>query len=175
MKCWGIHLYDGVDRRKITIKSLISKCIEMVNRIGIKYRKGYYTDGNCKMDIYWGWAHFSVTRECAEYLIDFYDNNPKFNRYFKTVFPPDETYFHTIIFNSDFKSSTSMKGEMDEPDEFVGEPFCNITYFEYLPGRVKIVTDIQEYHSIKDKGFLFFRKVDDSSKKLLDYIDNITL
>lgn len=173
MKCWGIHIFDRVERRKLTFRNVLSKAIEVFNRLGIKYHRGYYKDKKRKMDVYWGWAHFAVTKECAQYLIEFYEMNTKFNEYFKTVFPPDETYFHTIIFNSDFKYKTSMKDEMPEPDEFIGEPFCNVTYFDYLPGKVKVIKKIEELEEIRNKGFLYFRKVDNTCESLMDYIDQL--
>jgi hypothetical protein len=173
MKCWGIHVFDGVDRSKISLASIIAKGLELINKAGIKYHRGYYKDEKGKINIYWGWAHFALTKECTQYIVDFYESKTSFNKYFKTVFPPDETYFHTIIFNSEYKYKTSTHGEMKEPDVFWGEDFCNVTYFEYLVGKVKVLTDISGLEEIKKKGFLYLRKVDDTSKNLMDYIDRL--
>ena len=65
----------------------------------IKFKKPFVTDGSNKYDIYQGWAHIALTGNCVKYLINFYDAHPKFNKYFTTVFAPDESYFHTIIYN----------------------------------------------------------------------------
>ena len=164
MKCYGYHLLD-VDKNIFNYKYIISIIFNQINKLGIKYRKGYYYDKltKKKYDIYWGWAHFSVTKELAKYLVDFYDNNPNFNKYFKTIFPPDETYFQTIIYNSIYRNKLD-----DLDDSCTQNDMLNLTYFEY-PKYVRIFHNSNELLNINLDSYLFIRKVD------LDFINSMNI
>ncbi len=132
------------------------------------FKKDYVLDNSGKkMQIYQGCAQFSVTRELAQYIEEFYDNNPGFNRYFKTMYAPDEAYFHTIVYNSPFVKNTPdgravSKAHLTELE--------NLTYFEY-PKLVTLFTQKSDWPKLRDSGYLFFRKASSESKELLDYID----
>jgi len=52
--------------------------------------------------IYGGNLWWCITYNCAEFILDFIDNNPKYCKYFKYTMLPDEVFFHTIIVNSIF-------------------------------------------------------------------------
>jgi hypothetical protein len=54
---------------------------------------------------YGGESYWCITRECAQYIIDYTKKNPEFVKYFRSVFIPDEIFFHTIIMNSHFKEN----------------------------------------------------------------------
>lgn len=135
-----------------------------------KFKKNYVIDntGNRNM-IFQGCAQFGITRELAQYIIDYYDTNPNFNKYFKTMYAPDEAYFHTIVYNSNFKYKTKdgkaiTRNELNE--------YCNLTYFEY-PKQIRIFKYASEYQLLKGRECLFFRKANSESKELLDYIDQL--
>ena len=55
--------------------------------------------------IYGGTLWWCVTYECAEFILSFINNNPKFCKYFKLTMLPDEMFFHTIIVNSKFNEN----------------------------------------------------------------------
>ena len=120
-----------------------------------------------KMDIYQGCAQFGVTRKLAEYLVRFHDENPGFNRYFRTMYAPDEAYFHTIVYNSPFAAHTPKGKAVASPHL---TDFENLTYFEY-PTDVTLFTEKKDWPKLRDSGFLFFRKASSQSKELLDFID----
>lgn len=171
MKCYGYHIFDGVNRRKKALKTFIARGFSAINKLGVKYRKGYFFDKNenKRYDIYWGWGHFSLTRECVKYLIEFYDKNPKFNNYFKTIFPADETYFQTIVYNSPFSLKTLDKGPVLENENLSVKDMLNLTYFEY-PNRVRIFKKRCELEKIDYTKYLYVRKVTYESAELLDKI-----
>lgn len=171
MKCYGYHMFDGVNRNKICLSNITAKTFTMINKLGIRYRKGFYFDNKIgKYELYWGWGHFALTKECVQYIIDFYDDNPKFNKYFRHIFPADETYLQTIVYNSKFAISTFDKGPVEEDDHLTVESMLNLTYFEY-PKQVMIIRNINDIKEEIYRKYLFIRKVDNLSNQLLDYLD----
>ncbi len=161
MKSAGYYLFDGVDRTKISLKTIIARLLSLVNKIGIKYMKGFYFDSNScqRMDVFWGWAHISLTRDCVAYIVQIFKKNSGLNHYFRRVFPADETYFQTIIYNSPFRERTLDGNAVNELDHLDGKSMLNLTYFEYIPGRVRIFTSPEELKNINLEKYLFIRKV----------------
>lgn len=136
-------------------------------------KKPVYIEENGKRyDIFRGWAHFALTRQATEYCVNFYDTHPAFNEYFKHVYAADESYFHTVIFNSEFAVKTIDGKPIAEEDRSYGA-YLNITYFEYPKEGVVLFKDISDYKKLNDSGYLFFRKASSKSKELLDYIDSV--
>ena len=132
------------------------------------FKSNYVRDSSgAKMQVYQGCAQFGVTRQLAEYIVKFHDENSEFNRYFKTMYAPDESYFHTIVYNSPFVKNTPDGKAITRPHL---TNFENLTYFEY-PTTVTLFTRSNDWTKLRDSGFLFFRKASSESKELLDYID----
>ena len=155
-------------------KNLLFKSIEHVNAIFLKlgvipnFKRNYVLDiSGKKMLIYQGCAQFGLTREAVQYITKFHYMNPRFNRYFHSVYAADESYFHTILYNSNFATFTQNK--MALPGSRL-EDFENLTYFEY-PVFVTLFKDKKDWERLKEKPFLFFRKASSESKELLDLID----
>ncbi len=165
------RLYWYLGKRNIFIKLL-----HMMNCLCLKFgkipklKKNYAIDksGN-HMQIYQGCAQFGITSELVEYILKFHDNNPKFNHYFKSMYAPDEAYFHTIVHNSDYAKNVKKK---DIPLNPHLTDLENLTYFEY-PDEVVLFTKKEDYIKLKESGFLYFRKASSASNELLDYIDRI--
>lgn len=138
-------------------------------RLGVlvKIRDPYVIVYGRRFDIYRGWAHFAITRSAVDYILDFHDANPEFRRYFQRVFAADESYFHTILYNSHFVEKTVDKGAVIDSSL---ERLINLTYFEY-PTTVTLFKDVEDYSVLERSGCLFFRKASSESKALLDHID----
>lgn len=160
MKCYGYHMFDGVDRSKKCLKTLVARGLQAINMLGIKYMRGYYLDKESykKYEIYWGWAHFALTKECVEYILSVYYTNKAFNKYFKHKFPPDETYIQTIIYNSKFINKTVDAGPVDEMTHMTVKSMLNLTYFEY-PVYVTVMENISQLDNIDKKEYLYVRKI----------------
>lgn len=141
--------------------------LSKVNQLGIKYRFGVFHNRGKKWHVFKGWAQFALTEACAKYVLSVYDNNPKFNRYMKHRFPPDEIYIHTIVHNSSFKDKVSNDVITRRNGE---KTLLNLTYFEY-PVNVTVFTEATDYQWLKNTGCLFVRKVNTASNNLLDEID----
>lgn len=163
------RLYWRMDERSIFVKIIHKMNKEFQKKEFIPYFKKNFVKSNdgTKMFIHQGCAQFSVTRVVAEYIVKFHDNNFRFNQYFKTVFAPDESYFHTIIYNSKYVDRILDGKAITRPHL---TDFENLTYFEY-PKQIKLFIKKEEWPKLRDSGFLFFRKASSDSKELLDYID----
>ena len=168
---------NWLDRHKYVLywypdaKNIFQKAINLFNRlmmkVGLKipFRRPSITIDEKKYEIYRGWAHIAITGKAVAYILDFYDKNPKFNKYFSTVLCSDESYFHTILYNSPFINNLpEVRGRNENKH--------NVLYFEY-PDEVRIFKYKAEYQLLYDTGLLYFRKANSESKELLDYIDDI--
>jgi len=123
--------------------------------------------GKC-YDLYYGAAQWAITRELAQYLVDFYDTHPKFNKIMEHIQFPDEEYFHTVLHNSHFKYNCI---KHDEPVQRWLVNWRNLHYFEY-PQEITVLTE-HDYDKIIADGALFVRKVKTGiSDKLLDKLDS---
>lgn len=164
-------LYWHLDSTNWMSKKLFNKLNTLLFlKTGIipSFKQNYVgSNSGIKMQIYQGCAQFGVTRQLAEYILKFHDENSNFNKYFQTMYAPDESYFHTIVYNSPFVKYTTRGKAISRPKL---TDFENLTYFEY-PNIVTLFTQKSEWPKLRDSGFLFFRKASSKSKELLDYID----
>lgn len=158
--------------------NFLKNCINRINtvllklKILIRFKKPYIYVNNIKYKIYRGWAHIALTKNAVQYIVNFYNKNKEFNKYFQTIYASDESYFHTILYNSYFKKNTVLKKEVSEKQR-ENMSILNLTYFEY-PKFVKVFKKIEELKKIDKKEYLYIRKVDSDSSELLDYIDENT-
>lgn len=158
-------------------QNLLARILHVMNsRLFLKYnwiprfKKNYVKDKfGHHMKIYQGCAQFGLTADMVRYIVQFHDENPKFNKYFKSMYAVDESYFHTIVYNSHFVKNTPDGKAVTRPHL---TDFENLTYFEY-PVTVTLFTKIEDWPRLRDSGFLYFRKASSESKELLDYIDEI--
>lgn len=156
---------------------LSSKILKYFNIVQLKILKHIFcvkkriidVDGK-PFHIYRGWAHFALSNDAVKYCVDFYDKHPEFNQYFRHIYSSDESYFHTIIFNSPFLSKV-IDGRSIPQSERSYNAYLNLTYFEYPKEGVVIFTKSSDYKKLRATGYLFFRKASSESKDLLDYID----
>lgn len=164
-------LYWYLDlKTKLWAKILHKANVELFLKSGKipHFKKNYViNNANERMEIYQGCAQFGITRKLAEYIVEFYDQNARFNRYFQTMYALDESYFHTIVYNSPFVKCTPDGKAITRPHL---TNFENLTYFEY-PTVVTLFKEKKDWPKLRDSGFLFFRKASSESKELLDYID----
>ncbi len=137
-----------------------------------KLRKPSINENERKYDVHFGSAQWAITKECVAFILDFVAYHPKFMRYMKTVFAPDEIFFHSIVHNSKFKHAT-ITGDT-EPCKRLLVNWRNLNYFEYPNERVIKVFDETDYQKLIDSNCMFFRKAQSvKSKVLLDKIDKM--
>lgn len=132
---------------------------------------GVHKENGEKLELYYGTAQWAVTRECAEYIVNFFDTHPKFNKRMEHIKFPDEEYFHTVVHNSRFKTRCV---KYDEPVRRWLVNWRNIHYFEF-PGEGVVTFTEKDYDKLMRLEEIFVRKVrSGSSDKLLELIDEAT-
>lgn len=146
----------------------IKNAIKSITTIGFN---GVHKENGESLELYYGTAQWAVTRECAEYIVNFFDTHPKFNKRMEHIKFPDEEYFHTVVHNSKFKTRCV---KYDEPQERWLVNWRNIHYFEFPDEGVVTFTE-KDYDKIMGLEEIFIRKVrSGTSDKLLDMIDEAT-
>ena len=131
------------------------------------FSRGVICEHDKNYPMYYGAAQWAVTRKLAQYIVDFYDTHPTFNKIMENVQFPDEAYFHTIVHNSTFKYRCI---KYNEPVKRWLVNWRNLHYFEY-PREITVLTET-DYDKIMEDASLFIRKVRQGvSDRLLDKID----
>lgn len=111
-------------------------------------------------EFFGGKTWWSLSNECIRYIVDFYDNNRKFNRFFKFTLIPDEMYFQTVLLNSKFKDRL-VNNYMREIDWNRGD------------GTHPVYFTKDDFPRLKDSESLFARKFDfDNDMEIFDLIDS---
>lgn len=132
---------------------------------------GVHKENGEVIELYYGTAQWAITRECAQYIVDFFNTHPKFNKRMEHIKFPDEEYFHTVVHNSRFKKKCVKYDE--QPQRWLVN-WRNIHYFEF-PGTGVVTFEEKDYEKIMSLEEIFIRKVRSGvSDKLLDLIDVAT-
>lgn len=119
-KYWNIR----ISSKTILANKIISILLIILSKI---FKKGKYVELNGKLQpVYYGSQWFSITLECARYILETLDANPKYINYFKHSMAPDEMFFHTIIFNSKYKDCTTY----GKAEQYSGQ--WNLNNYTYL-------------------------------------------
>jgi Core-2/I-Branching enzyme len=74
---------------------LVSRALAKVGLAQRDYRR--YLGG---LEPYSGITWWSLSRKACEYVVDFAENNPHIERFFRNTFAPEESFIHTILGNS---------------------------------------------------------------------------
>lgn len=111
---------------------------------------------------YGGWAWYTLSRNCVEYIREFVKNHPKIVDYYKKTVVPEESFVQTILVNSKkFKLVNDDRRYIDYSSAFRGSP--------------RTLT-IEDYETITNGKYHFARKFDlEVDRKILDKLDDALL
>lgn len=144
-----------------------NKCNE---KLPLYLRSGVYREKGREYACCWGSAQWALTGECAGFILKFVGEHPGFCRYFSHVFTCDETFFATIVHNSEYSGRTWARGTEKAKKNLVN--WRNLHYFEY-PKEVRVFEE-KDYGFLKGRRELFVRKVcTEKSGGLLDRLDRL--
>lgn len=126
---------------------------------------GFQRGSQCKLEIYGGSQWWTISRECARYVLDYVNDNNDICDFFKYCLIPDEFFFNTIIANSKFREN----GKND-----------NLRYIDFGMGRTHPkVFLLSDFDQLIGQDSLYARKFDITYdikifSKIINYIENYT-
>jgi hypothetical protein len=117
-------------------------------------------------DIYHGPDWYGLSKDCVSYILTFTKNNPDFVKFYTSTLFPSESFFHTIIGNSKFKSDVRM--------------YLTYTDWSKAPSpaligkeHIDILTEQTIFNTSEGDFTPFFaRKFDDNSADIVNIIES---
>lgn len=119
------------------------------------------------MPPYFGSQWWALTEDCVKMVLQFLNDHPEFTKAYRSVYAPDEHFFHTIIGNSPFGRSANYV-------EDCGSKTNQLTPLHLISETEKRIfgTVDGEFERIRTTKAFFIRKVSSTeSADLLDRID----
>ena len=121
----------------------------------------------CGLVPYHGSAYWALTRECVEYVVNFFDTRKDVSDYYYPTWAPEEQYFHTVVRVSPFAAS------VDAPLHFTGRGMYKTANLHLIHPLLSAKWyGAGDFEDVRMSGKYFVRKVrTDLSTPLLDRID----
>jgi Core-2/I-Branching enzyme len=127
------------------------------------YRKHFGT-----LEPYSGHTWWALTRDACAYIVDFKRHDQVLTKFFQNTFAPEETFFHTILGNSPFKSRMRRNLVYEDWSVGGGHPaMINEEHCAVFESQEKVC--VQDLHGPGE--LLFARKFSDENLQLVKRID----
>ncbi len=155
---------------KGTIKSKFRvACRKVVFALGVRKPLVFTNSRGESTKLYKGAAWWAITPALAAVLLEKWDKDEAYHKYFDTSFGPAETFSQTVAFNSPFAEKCMLVD-----GEFQNLPALTpLTYIYYKPGFVRMLTE-EDFPLLQADDKMFCRKVvTGRSDKLMRLIDDI--
>jgi hypothetical protein len=124
------------------------------------------------LEAYSGSTWWALTREACQYLLDFGERNPNVANYFKNTFASDESYFHTILGNSEFKPKIRRNLVYDDWTARGASPeMISDRHIDWFESQPKVL--LNDVYGIEEA--LFARKFSDDRLDLTQRVDTMIL
>lgn len=134
----------------LKLRVFLTLCSWLI-RLNILPRKRKFPDG---FQPFGGSAYWCLSRNCAEYINNFIQQNPAFINFFRFAGLTDEVFFQTIILNSPFK------------EQVINDDLKYVVW----PGPA--ILGKNDIENLKNSSDLFARKFDSTiDAEVLDLID----
>ena len=128
--------------------------------INLKLSTIFHKHRKFKKDLepYGGSQWWSITKDCAEFVLDFYNKNTSLVCFYNLTLLSDEQFLSTCLMNSNFK------------DKVVNDNLRHIDFPKFSP-HPKTFTE-SDFEELKNSKMIFARKLDLSiNSKIFDLID----
>jgi hypothetical protein len=120
------------------------------------------------LEPYSGHTWWALTREACQYIVDFKERDRKLTEFFQNAFAPEETFFHTILGNSPFKSRMRRNLVFEDWSAGGGHPaMISEPHLAFFEGQAGVC--VQDHHGPGE--LLFARKFSDETLGLTERID----
>ena len=136
------------------------------NRISKMIRRDLQRE--IQMIPYFGSQWWALTNGCIAMILEFVEDHPAFVEAYRSVYAPDEHFFHTIIGNSHFGSSANhVEDRGSATNQLMPLHVTSAAHNRYFG------TEDGEFTWVRKSNALFIRKVSSArSAVLLDWIDH---
>lgn len=143
-------------------------CRKAVYALGFRKPLTFKDAEGKTIHLYKGAAWWAITPGLASLILDKWDNDATYHRYFSNSFGPAETFTQTVAFNSPLADRCMLV-----EGEFQNLPALTpLTYIYYKPGFVRQLTE-EDFPLLKQEDKMFCRKVvTGKSERLMELIDN---
>lgn len=150
------NFYDLLDAKNIKQNRWIKRLLNLQKKLGIKR-----SISSEILKLYGGSTWWTLSKECAEYVIKFTKENKAFLNRFKYTLCSEEFYFQTIIMNSDFATKVS-KNSLRYID------------WSYRNGNRPAILDESDYDKLIKTDAVFARKFEyPNSKDVMEKIKDV--
>lgn len=151
-----------------TLKSKFRVALrKIIYALGIRKALRFKAMGK-EYKLYKGSMWWAITPDLAQKAYETWRDNAEYTRYFHDSFAPDETFIHTIVFNSSYAERSL--GEIERFTKL--EEVTPLTFIDYTHD-IKIF-DETDFELLIGSGKMFFRKaITGKSDRLLDRIDEV--
>jgi len=137
-------------------------------KLGLAQRD--YRESLGTLEPYSGITWWALTREACRYLVDFEERDRTLTEFFTNCFAPEETFFHTILGNSPFKSRMR-RGLLYEDWSAEGAHPAMLNERHLALFETQETVCIQDLHGPGE--LLFARKFSDDNLQLVQRVDNM--
>lgn len=137
---------------------------KIIYAVGIRKPLSFSARGKL-YHVYKGSSWWAITRTLAQSVLDHWADND-YRRFFLDFFGPDETFIHTIVFNTDFRSYA-----LPSPKVFTDlESVTPLTFIDYTHG-IKILDESDLPRLIASNKMFCRKTITGQSDRLMDLID----
>lgn len=120
------------------------------------------------LEPYSGLTWWALSREACQYVIEFAQNHPELAKFFENIHAPEETFIHTILGNSPFKSQMRRNLMFEDWSEQsgTGPKMINAQHVDFFESQKEV--SLQDIHGPGE--LLFARKLSDDDLHLVERI-----
>lgn len=160
------YFYISTYIKNYNLKNILTR---LINFIVSKFKlKRKHPEEFSSFTFYAGSNWWGLSHNAIEFILDFISINPKFTRFYKYTFIPEEMFFHTILGNSNFKENVINSFTYTEWSQKTDSHPSEIS-MNHMP---LLANDIINTEYGNGKSYILFaRKFSDNSTKILKYID----
>ena len=121
------------------------------------------------MTPYFGNQFWALTNACVQHVLSYMAAHPEYVRAYRTVYAPDEHFFHTLVGNSDFKALAHTVPDRGSATNLQAPLHTVAT------NSSRTFTDADDLSAVRATGSFFIRKVSSKdSRLLLDRIESLS-
>lgn len=165
LRTYRLQSSDSVFNSVAKLSSEILRRMRLWSLLDRDYRK--YFGG---LVPYGGSTWWALTRNSCKHILDFVSRNEKIVKYFENTVSPYETFFQTVLGNSQFKDRINRNLTYTDWSENCDHPsMINEEHIGSFEAKVQVIAN-----DVFGKGeLLFARKFPDESEKLVTRINKI--